>query len=443
MSWLDKRDPFIRNLSEALYSCQWNFNELLALMIELYEDEEEWIYLFTKQLQIQFSEKPNFHQLYRFIKEYRSKNYIFEFSSCDEDEIPIEIWEQLESDEKGFYTETLPEFYISEMSPEISYGSPIKSVNELCSLLDLKLEELEFLSDYEGREAKRKSKQLQNYFYRWIPKRTGKRLIEHPKPLLKECQKRLNRILQTYPIHKAACAYVKGKSIIDFAKPHCGKKVILKMDIEDFFPSIRAYSVEEFFLKNDFSYRTSLFLTGLCTNVPPSKFTTEYKIYSNPHLPQGAPTSSTLSNLCFSEIDRRIEKAASKTGLTYTRYADDMAFSSDSSFNINSFRNTVTRILYDGKFRINHRKTRVNFQGRRQSLCNITVNEKVNVSRVEYEKLKAIIHNCVIHGAESQNRDNHPYFKLSLLGKIYHLKMVNFEKGKRLLDEFNEIEWLK
>lgn len=441
MSWFDKRDPFIRDFSELVYSCQWKTQDLTALIVEIYESEDEWITPFIKSLLEKFPEKPNFHQLYKFIRQYQSKRYVIEFDISDEEDIPIELWEQLDCDEKGFYTENLPKFPIPEMEREIIHNSPLTSVSELCSFLDLRLEELEFLSDYEGREAKRKNSQLQNYFYKWVSKRTGKRLIEHPKPLLKECQKRLNRILQTYPVHKAACAYVRGKSIIDFARPHCGKKVVLKMDIENFFPNIRAYSVKEFFLKNDYPYTTSLFLTGLCTNVTPSKYSKEQKVYSNPHLPQGAPTSSTLSNLCFAEMDRRLEKAANKTGLTYTRYADDMAFSSDSSFNIQSFRNTVNRILYDGNFKINHRKTRVNFQGQRQSLCNITVNEKLNISRVEYEKLKAVIHNCTVHGPESQNRELHPHFKLSLLGKVYHVKMINRDKGNRLLDEFNKIHW--
>ncbi|MCM8531436.1 MAG: reverse transcriptase family protein [Lentisphaeraceae bacterium] len=441
MSWADNRNSFIRKLAKAIYTCPWNNSEVINLLIELSEEEEEWIYLFSRQLLIEFPEKPYFYQLYKFINKYRARKYLFKFNLIDQYEIPDEAWEELEEDEKGLYQENLPEFYISEMPVDITYSSPIKSVKELCSLLDLRVEELEFLSDYENREVKRKEQKLLNYFYKWIPKRNGKRLIEHPKPLLKECQKRLNKILHTYPVHSAACAYVKGKSIVDFAKPHCGKKVVLKMDIENFFPSIRAYSVREFFLQNDFPYTTALFLTGLCSNVPPSKFTQQEKIYSNPHLPQGAPTSSTLSNLCFAEIDRRLEKAAKKTGLTYTRYADDLAFSSDSSVNITSFRNTVTRILHEGNFKINHRKTRVNYQGQRQSLCNITVNEKVNTSRVEYDKLKATIHNCIIHGSESQNRENHPHFKLSLIGKIYHVKMVNNDRGQKLLDKFNEILW--
>jgi len=101
----------------------------------------------------------------------------------------------------------------------------------------------------------------------------------------------------------------------------------------------------------------------------------------------------------------------------------------------------VAAILMEEGFNVHHRKTRVMRQGVRQHLAGLVTNEKLNVVRADFDKLKAILTNCVRHGAESQNREGHPAFRQHLDGRIGFVEMVNWAKGARLRRIFEQIEW--
>jgi hypothetical protein len=197
-------------------------------------------------------------------------------------------------------------------------------------------------------------------------------------------------------------------------------------------------------------------LGGICTNaaprgmwktlakgLDPPAMAEARALYAWPHLPQGAPTSPALANICSWSVDCRLSGLAYAVGAAYTRYADDLAFSGDKEFErcVERFALRSAAILHEEGFQVHHRKTRVMRQGVRQYLAGIVTNERLNVVRVDFDKLKAILTNCVRHGAESQNREGHPAFRQHLDGRVGFVEMVNPTKGARLRMLYEKIEW--
>ncbi len=219
------------------------------------------------------------------------------------------------------------------MQPARAAGSwdipPIETTAALAAWLQISLNDLEWFADLRGLCGKG-APPLAHYHYRVLQKQSGSiRLIEAPKPRLKELQRRiLTGILEKIPPHPAVHGFLKGHSIKTFASPHVGKRVLLKMDLEDFFPSISRARIQARFRTMGYPEPVADRLGGLCATAAPH----EYGIYSAPHLPQGAPTSPALANLCAYRVDCRLSGLAKSAGAFYTRYADDLAFSGGADF---------------------------------------------------------------------------------------------------------------
>jgi retron-type reverse transcriptase len=148
-----------------------------------------------------------------------------------------------------------------------------------------------------------------------IPKRTGGyRTLQEPNEDLKRVQRLLlRRLLKRLAAHPRAHGFERGKSTVTGALPHERKAVVLRMDLRDFFGSIKAARVRDYFARAGWDADASQLLTRLCTH--------------EGSLPQGAPTSPRLSNLVNFKLDARLDALARKCGADYTRYADDMTFS--------------------------------------------------------------------------------------------------------------------
>jgi len=296
---------------------------------------------------------------------------------------------------------------------------------------------------------------LCHYRYRWIPKRHGMRLTEAPKPKLRAMQRRILReILDPVPVHAAAHGFRRARSCLTHARSHIGKLVVLRMDLADFFNSIPAARIAAVFRTLGYPEAVANALSSICTNrvasrvirmLPKEHALTweEGRRLALRHLPQGAPTSPALSNLCALHLDLRLAALAESVGATYTRYADDLAFSGGEELRsrVERFGLHVAAIAREEGFTVNHRKTRAMHRSHRQVLTGIVVNEMPNVRRDEYDRLKAILHNCARAGPASQNRAGHPDFRAHLAGRVQHVKSVNPARGARVQALFERIGW--
>ena len=199
----------------------------------------------------------------------------------------------------------------------------------------------------------------------------GYRTIYAPSDTLKHIQRQiLELILNEKSISKYAYAYKKGISLKDNALPHLRKRLILKLDIKDFFQSINFINVYntcfsiEYFPKN-----IGVLLTYLVT----------YKDF----LPQGAPTSAYISNLVMKEFDEELGVFCNKNNISYTRYSDDMTFSGD--FNPKDIIKKVRKMLYKNGMELNEKKIHIIKSSKRQNVTGINVNEKIQVNS-DYRK---------------------------------------------------------
>ncbi|HEX7447519.1 MAG TPA: reverse transcriptase family protein [Pirellulales bacterium] len=328
----------------------------------------------------------------------------------------------------------------------------------LADWLELTPGQLNWFADRQSRERGLPPGRLRHYHYRWIRKRHGEaRLIEIPKSRLKQLQRRLLAgLISLLPPHEAAHGFRVGRSIRTFAAPHLGARVVLRLDLRDFFPSITRRRLLPVFLTAGYPEAVARLLAGLCTNAAPPEAWQEFpgsgqprerwpteSLYTVPHLPQGAPTSPALANLCAFRLDCRLSALAGAMGASYTRYADDLAFSGGDELRraARRFQIQVMAIALEERFSIHARKTRVMPQSSRQQLAGVVVNRHPNINRRDYEQLKAILHNCRRHGPQTQNRQSHADFRAHLAGKIAHIVMLNPARGEKLRRLFEEIRW--
>jgi RNA-directed DNA polymerase len=335
----------------------------------------------------------------------------------------------------------------------------IESDRALGEWLGLQEGEMHWFADLKGLRYKGiGALRLAHYHYRVLAKKSGRiRLIESPKPRLKELQRKiLTLILNKIPSHGAAHGFVKGRSIKTFTAPHVARRVVLRMDLQDFFPSIARARIQTSFRTAGYPEQVADLLGGICTNATPKRvwegalevdvnqLWDTRSLYARPHLPQGAPTSPALANLCAYRVDCRLAGLAKSAGAEYTRYADDLAFSGGEEFDrcVERFSTHVAVILHEEGFLVNHRKTRIMRQGVRQHLAGLVTNQHANVGRTDFDVLKATLTNCVRLGPESQNREGHPAFRAHLEGRVGFVESINPAKGMRLRTILDRIAWL-
>lgn len=270
-----------------------------------------------------------------------------------------------------------------------------------------------------------------NYRLFKIKKRNGKtRTIYEPNYMLKNLQKQiLENVLNNKEISKYAKAYKKGISLLDNAKDHLNKKTILKLDIKDFFSNIKIPLIyDACFPIEYFPKQVGFILTHLCT----------YEDF----LPQGAPTSSYISNLVMKEFDNEIGKFCEDKGISYTRYSDDMTFSGD--FDYKEIIKIVRKKLLFMGLELNNEKIKVITNNNKQLVTGIVVNKKLQIEKTYRKKIRQEIYYIKKYGIDNHlerisinNKDS--YLK-SLYGKVLYVLQINkndkeFKLYKKYLKE--------
>lgn len=257
-----------------------------------------------------------------------------------------------------------------------------------------------------------------------IKKKSGvDRTIHAPVKGLKSILRSLNFVFQcVFEPHEAATGFVMEKSIVDNAKKHVGHHYVLNLDLKDFFHTFDRNRVKLGFIYEPFNLNgdkepLAFLLASLCTH--PFEIDGEEKTV----LPQGSPTSPTLTNILCKKLDRRLTGLANRFGVTYTRYADDITFSSPHNiYTDEAFNNELKRIIEeDQKLVINPKKTRLQKAGYRQEATGLIVNNKVNVRRRYVKQIRMWLYYWEKYGYEKADQ----IFKRDYIVDKGHVKNIN------------------
>ncbi len=281
-------------------------------------------------------------------------------------------------------------------------------------------------------------------------KKGGTRLISAPQTPLIQVQNQLNIFLKAvYYSYKPACAHGfiykptdinETHNIASNALPHVGKKFVMNIDLEDYFPSIKALRVRRLFKSKYFQFNDEVALTLALL------------LTRKGSLPTGAPTSPVLANLITMPLDRELMNYCSLNHINYTRYADDLTFST------NEFIDDITiaqikAIIVKHKFTVNEKKFRIQSAMRQQKVTGLVVNQKVNVDRKYIKQIRAMLHHTKTEGVSSAcakhyklkdipTREEVLQFAYRLKGMIEFVSMVRGKEDamvKQYKKEFNDL----
>lgn len=330
----------------------------------------------------------------------------------------------------------------------IADGLPeLYSVRHVAEWLDFTVGELEWFAD-QGGWLRSATPRLRHYRVWTREKRDGVRVIEAPKPRLREAQRRiLRQLVSRIPAHRAATGFIPGSSTADFASPHSGNPTVLRADLRHCFESVTVQRVADVFRQAGYPPAIARLLAHLCTTATPADqlvgVPAEHAMYlRGRHLPQGAPTSPHLSNLVMRSLDRRLQGYALANGLTYTRYGDDLALSGE-EMHADRALWVVLKVIASEGFTVHAGKVRIMRAHQRQTLAGLVVNDRPRVSRAEFDNLRALLHNAHRYGASSQNHARHPDFRAHVLGLIAWVGASDEVRRERLLRMVDKVDWAR
>jgi RNA-directed DNA polymerase len=306
------------------------------------------------------------------------------------------------------------------------YGLPKwNSEAEVAEALNLSVKRLRHYSVHREKER------VSHYVQFAIPKRSGgERIILAPKRELKAVLRELNSLLvDKLPVSEYAHGFRKGRSIATHAAEHVGKKVVMRLDLKDFFPSLHVGRVRGLLIALGYSYPVGATLAALMTEAVRQPVQVGDELFFVPigsrHTVQGAPTSPGLANALATPLDRRLAGLARKLGFAYSRYADDLTFSGDDVAAARGMIKGVQRIVHAEGFVLNPAKTRVMTQRGAQVVTGATVNRELGLSRRERRNLRA-----ELHRARTDAKDSPVWRRLQ--GKLAYLSMLNSQQADRL-----------
>ncbi len=319
------------------------------------------------------------------------------------------------------------------------------SIEDLSKAMNLSVGKLRFLA------FDRKTSETDHYIHFNLPKKTGGfRKISAPKPELKSAQIWiLENILNKTEVHEAAHGFLLGKNIVTNAQKHVGAKIVINFDLENFFPSITYKRVKGVFASFGYSEAVATVFALICTAHETEEIEIDGKTYfvglGDRFLPQGSPASPAISNIISRRFDKSLTKIAENHGFRYTRYADDLTFSTESAdAEITKLMSQIRFVSEKQGFKVNENKTRILRRGRQQEVTGIVVNDKISIDRKTLRKFRAALHQAENKGLENLNWGNSPDVVASLKGYANFVFMVDKEKGyifqqqvKRIIEKYD------
>lgn len=256
----------------------------------------------------------------------------------------------------------------------------------------------------------------------------GSRLVRAPTPALKRIQGWLQRNLTSaLPVHPAAHGFVRGRSILTNAAPHVGSTTVMKLDILDFFGSVRRGRVVRIFRRAGYSKTVAKLLADLTT--------------LDGALPQGAPTSPDLANRAAHGLDVRLCAYAERHDITYTRYADDLTFS---GVLYPENQRTIEYIMRDEDFAPNEHKLRYLLPAHRQAVTGVVTNVKLNWPRWRRRWVRQEVYYLAKFGVEDHlaaRGISRRRYKEFIYGHVYALHAVDPQEAAPLLETLDQVDW--
>ncbi len=286
------------------------------------------------------------------------------------------------------------------------------------------------------------------HYHRWlVPKRDGStRLISAPKPELKAAQRWITRqITEHLPVHSAAHGFIKGRSIVSNAVVHAGANVVVKLDIRGFYPTVTFRRVKGLLRRAGLTEQVATLAALLATESPREEIEThgrKHFVALGPRsLPQGAPTSPSITNALCLRLDCRMSGLARALKCRYTRYADDLTFSwhGTDRAEIARLLGSVRRIVNAEGFELNTKKTRVMRKGARQRVTGLIVNTApdgrptTRAPRETQRALRAAIKNREL-GREGKGESLE-----QLKGMAAFIMMTDRERGRGFLERIEKL----
>jgi retron-type reverse transcriptase len=313
-------------------------------------------------------------------------------------------------------------------------GLPLlHNASELATATGFSIGQLRFLA------YARKVSRVSHYKSFKIKKKTGgERAISAPMPRLKQLQRwLLEKVLDKVTLHAAAHGFRHERSIVTNAQRHVGSPIVVNLDLKDFFPSIRYPRVKGMFRWLGYSEEiaTIFALVSTAPEVEEVELdgTRWFVATSERRLPQGAPTSPAITNVLCDRLDRRITSAATKLGFTYTRYADDLTFSTPSKdADVGKLLRRVKWLVTKDGLEVHPKKTRVLRKGRRQEVTGLTVNARANVPRETLRRFRAVLFQIDKDGPKGKKWGRSQDVLASIDGFANFVLMVDREKGGKL-----------
>ena len=275
--------------------------------------------------------------------------------------------------------------------------------------------------------------------YKIRKKAGGDRPIEAPDYMLKDIQRwiYLNILCKDTSIKDCVHGFIpksmnkdKVRGVLTNAAPHAGHDWLINIDLKNFFHTVKLDKVKDYFSSLGYENEVVKTLTALCT----------YKS----RLPQGAPTSPMLSNIIASTMDVMMLKYCNKRGIVYTRYADDLTFSANSDVEVPPIED-IYKIVYLNGFKVNRMKTKVRYKGCRQEVTGLTVTNGVHVSQRFKKEILRELHFCKKFGIYEHYKHLNTtkgLYKEWLRGKIMFVRQIDPACGNKMLEQFNELNWL-
>jgi hypothetical protein len=212
--------------------------------------------------------------------------------------------------------------------------------------------------------------------------------------------------------------------------------VVINLDLKDFFPTITYPRVWGVFRALGYSRAAATILALLCTEPQTTTVKMDgqtWHVATGPRLlPQGAPTSPALTNILCRRLDKRLSTFAQNRGLTYTRYADDLTFSSKTPLTTHAggLLSLVRRVLREEGFQVHPDKTRVLRRGRQQEVTGVVVNDKLSVDRKTLTRFRAVLFQIERDGPQGKRWGNSDDVIAAVEGYANFVMMVDPEKGR-------------